>query len=762
MAYEKQNFKNGEILTAARLNAMDDGIKRAVDGVDNLMPIYEDLVVTSTRNLFDYNSVRKGSWANSGSGQIENYPDDNKFVENYGRTERCAIIGGEVYSISADQYPVKDVNIVICYYDSNDTFISSITVTGFKTAQTVVAPTAACSWIISFSVYSYIPETLMINLGEAHPYMPFGEEEIMYTLPNLKVSPEQLTDAEIVMSDNIFDKTTVVVQSWAHISNGNIENYPDNSNISNYMRSDYIPVSGNTKYTVSNLLVSRSGVYAVFYDSNKRYISTTPIATLLIGEYLTFTTPANANYVIIDFANKSASVEKLMINEGDEPLPYEPYGMKGYRLNRLIVAGAEDSVTNILVLPKQYSLVVGDTFELFYKGIINAVNPDMFDVVVSCSVGNAYSKRFIWTPESKDVGTKTLSIELYDYNRKLVGSGSVNLVVSAKKTHGESDGKINILCIGDSLTENGVWPAEFRRRLVATDGTPVGDGMSNIEFIGTRVSGAVRYEGYGGWKFDSYNTEKIASNAKVITCSGHDKVSADQHSVYKDANGRQWKLETIEADTIKILDVTGGSTFPATGTLTWVSGGVNHSNIVYTASTNGVGNPFWNATTQTVDFANYASNLGVSSIDFVYVLLGWNDSGTDDATYKQQVKTFIDNVHASFPYCQIVIIGLQIPARDGLGNNYGASGTLSRYYDSMQHVFRLDTIYAEISNTYSYVDAINLSGQFDTENNSITATRPVNIRNENTEVYQSNGVHPATTGSKQIADAAYRDFVSRL
>ena len=31
--YEKQNFKNREILTAARLNALDDGIKRAVDGV---------------------------------------------------------------------------------------------------------------------------------------------------------------------------------------------------------------------------------------------------------------------------------------------------------------------------------------------------------------------------------------------------------------------------------------------------------------------------------------------------------------------------------------------------------------------------------------------------------------------------------------------------------------------------------------------------------------------------------------------------------
>ena len=109
-----------------------------------------------------------------------------------------------------------------------------------------------------------------------------------------------------------------------------------------------------------------------------------------------------------------------------------------------------------------------------------------------------------------------------------------------------------------------------------------------------------------------------------------------------------------------------------------------------------------------------------------------------------------------------MFVGLEIPARDGLGANYGTTGIYSRYYDLMQFVFNLDQWYEDLADNNTNVYHVNLAGQFDTEHNMLTATRQVNARNTETEVYQSNGVHPAYTGSMQIADAVYRDITARL
>jgi hypothetical protein len=54
---------------------------------------------------------------------------------------------------------------------------------------------------------------------------------------------------------------------------------------------------------------------------------------------------------------------------------------------------------------------------------------------------------------------------------------------------------------------------------------------------------------------------------------------------------------------------------------------------------------------------------------------------------------------------------------------------------------------------------INVSCQFDSENNMQTAATAVNSRNTTTELRGSNGIHPDVGGQNQIADAAFRDFV---
>lgn len=596
-------------------------------------------------------------------------------------------------------------------------------------------------------------------------------EVVIYTdveLPDKSIDQTKLSFADLVIPKNLFDYTDedmCIPDYWYYSTTIGDTIVPiQNDATINAYHALKVKVFDAEKITLC--AYPAEPIFNVYWigavDADMKLLS-----YQIFNNYLpqTFILPEGTVYLVASAKlNKTASytldyLKKTMFVKGDAVNQYYPYVKPYYLLNGCKTDLGTDENQVKLCVPDSYALVVGDTFELFYKGIINAVNPDMYDVVIECTKGSAFSKRFIITPTSAE--NLPMKISLYGINHNLLDEKTVTLKVHSKAS--SPSAVKNVLCVGDSLTTGGVWVKELHRRLTGSGGTPSGDGLSNINFIGTRESSGVHYEGYGGWTFNNYNTESVSQNARVITCV-HDKTEVDdQHSIYKDGNNVQWKLETIEEGQIKILAVSGeGSNFPTTGTLTWVSGGVHHDAIVYTASTMAAGNPFWNSSTHAVDFANYAANLGVDRIDYVYVLLGWNNASMSEADYKLQAQTFISNVKASFSDAKIVLIGLEIPARDGLGSNYGASGVYSKYYGLMQYVYNLDKWYADLADNNTNVFSFNLAGQFDTEHNMMTATRTVNVRNSETEVYQSNGVHPATTGYMQIADAVYRDITARL
>jgi lysophospholipase L1-like esterase len=578
---------------------------------------------------------------------------------------------------------------------------------------------------------------------------------------------------------NLFNEATMAtVKSWFYWNGGKGAG-----------EEVFLLSSGNTaSYTAIEIPITKAGsitlkmsgsakLYAYFFTDENNIATEVwgaAIMAALVNGY-TVTAPSGAKKLLLSINQYEGQHNnyghKLMVNYGASAAPWEAYDERyvfenvEYEDERVDAAvsivGDKNNAVSIK-LPEQYALVVGDTFELFYKGIVNAVNPDLFDVCVTCAKGNAYTKRYVWTPTAADVGSHALTVELYGINHNLLATKTIQLVVKNKATSPAAP--VNVLCVGDSLTTGGTWVAEFQRRLIATGGTPAGDGLTNINFIGTRDNGTVRYEGYGGWKFESYLSAQVDTNRRVITCA-HDKVEAvDQHSVYKDAKGVQWKIETVYDGSLLIIAVTGeGTDFPATGTLTWVSGGVNHADIVYTATESAPGNPFWNVAENKVDIAGYAEKLGVSSIDYVYVLLGWNDAAKNEEDYKLYAAKFVQHFRSYNDNIKIVYMGLQIPARDGLGANYGANGTYADYYGLMQYVFDVDKWYSDLKSQYpNHLTTVNIAGQFDTEHNSITATRPVNVRSTETETYQSNGVHPAKAGYMQIADAVYRDLTHKL
>ena len=425
------------------------------------------------------------------------------------------------------------------------------------------------------------------------------------------------------------------------------------------------------------------------------------------------------------------------------------------------IEGLDDLVSSKvkLSLPDKYELIVGDTFELFYKGILLTNNPYNYNIQIQCDKGAYYSRKYMFTPMTSDIGTHNMTIFVYDDNETLLDSKTVKLVVKNKAV---SPSTIkNVLCIGDSLTSGGAWPREVHRRLTESGGTPVGDGLSNINFIGTCKNNTTGFEGYGGWSYTAYNTNSVTQQHYWIMTTAN-KPLTYQKSVWQDNNGVQWVLETIESNRIKIYrNVYGTQLPPASGSLTWIRGGDGSANdtITYTSYEDETTNPFWNNTTNMVDFEYYANELGVSSIDHCYVLLGWNQTSQSENDFKEGVRTFVNNLRASFPNCKIVLMGLQVPSIDGFGSNYGCNWN---FYDKLKVVFNMNKWNYEITKEFDNMDFINIAGQFDTENNMLTSTRPVNVRNSETEVYGTNGVHPATSGQLQIADAVYRHLSQNL
>lgn len=413
-----------------------------------------------------------------------------------------------------------------------------------------------------------------------------------------------------------------------------------------------------------------------------------------------------------------------------------------------------------LNLPAYYNLVENDTFELFFKGIVEASDPYRYNLRIDCERGAIFRRKYVYTPLSGDAGTYPMTVSLEDDEERILDRKTLELRVFAPATAEKlPKTPYHILCVGDSLTSGGIWASELCRRLTATDGTPAGLGL-NVRFWGNvpGTDGAF-HEGYGGWTFRSFNTDYDSARFWHLR-TAHTLTKLDQHAQYRDADGSLWRLESIDGDTLKLIYQSG--TVPAkapAGTLKWESGGNAHTDIPAGETFRASGNPFWNEQTGKVDFSAWAEKLGCPTIDLVCVLLGWNSTLTPYADYMDDVRTFLANVRAAFPSAQVVLMGLQVPSIDGFGQSYGC---MWNYMDKVRYVFEMDRRYADIARKTDFVTSANLAGQFDTEYNMPRAEFPVNVRSSVTEYRGTNGVHPAKEGYLQIADAFYRAVMPHL
>lgn len=520
-----------------------------------------------------------------------------------------------------------------------------------------------------------------------------------------------------------------------------------------------IPIKGIETVTVSQL---KGTTYAYFVTD----------AEMKVLAYGTPNTPIDSGYVIKTIGGEYLLLDivgydenKLMVNKGSNPLPYAPFAMYTY-INGIMIKDIEEKSEEIKVsLPNTIYAVVGDTLQVFYRGLIQAVNPYNYYILISCEKGRQFPRYWEYQPTSADIGETTFTIYVRDNSTRLLKSASCKIVTIAKGVSPSSS--INVACFGDSLTDGGDWCAEAARRLTGEGGQPSGDDLNNIAFVGKKKKNGYGYYGEGGWTWKSYTTKDSEPAYRFYV---NNVSSLSLNATYSLA-GITYTIKEINvtAGSGNILCIPyGNTTPPSSGTMTKITGN-GDATIAY-ASVQRVGiNPLWDDSNNRMSFIPYANAYCNGKIDIVYTLLTWNgltDNQKDFSAIISDVKIFADTLHREFPSAKMKIMGLQIPSvTGGMGANYGANGGYADHYGMSITAFNLNKAYQDFAMQDSYkgfVEYVDIASQFDTEYNMPYAMEKVNVRSSQTEMRGTNGVHPSIDGYMQIADVVYRSICAEL
>ena len=140
-----------------------------------------------------------------------------------------------------------------------------------------------------------------------------------------------------------------------------------------------------------------------------------------LEEALAKQTATNDEYdaLIIDYEDRIASLEtevnRLKTTSKQTTTKLTEDEAKLAQLESELSNLSATNDTSIKVyLADQYYLVVGDTFQLFYRSVIRAVNPYGYYLKVTGDKGHTFNRYFEFIPEA--AGTYNLTLEVCDSN----------------------------------------------------------------------------------------------------------------------------------------------------------------------------------------------------------------------------------------------------------------------------------------------------------------------------------------------------------
>lgn len=420
-----------------------------------------------------------------------------------------------------------------------------------------------------------------------------------------------------------------------------------------------------------------------------------------------------------------------------------------------------------IALPKVISAVVGDNMQIFFRSIVSAINPSNYDIYAVCSVGKSYPRYYEFKPTENMVGNQyPLTLFVKNNNGEVVAQQTATIEVH--NTISAPSSAKNVLCVGDSITTNGVWVGELRRRLTATDGNgtpsnPNGLGLSNINFVGRKVGTSinVNFEATGGWSVQNYASQ--GQRAIRFYVNGVDTIALGARY---SCNGTIYMVQEVNVtEGNGNIRCTLENTFAVpSGKLTKLTGS-GDAEIAFSSYEDENFSPFWNATESRIDFKQYADTYCNGHIDCLVWLCGTNDIASGNAAVIPNVINAFRNIfeayHADFPNGKVIISSVPIGSvKGGFGANYGASAYLNYYTYTLiaqKYAKALSELCAE-TQYQEYVAYSSVLEEFDADSGYPTTPTAVNNRSSVKEDLGANAVHPNMEGTYLIADSMYRAF----
>ena len=686
----------------------------------------EKLIVGAVgKNLFNINAadISLGMYPSNSTGAL--LPN-----ASYNTTGYIQVVAGQTYTAAEKHY--------WCWYDANKTFISGTNNTNSNLTQT--APAGAAFMRASCSVAGW--STFQVELGSTKTAF----EAYSISINNASIKDNSLTTAKIA-DKNITQAKTSFMEQGKNLFNINASdnvldkyvNYTNGVLVDNasYNATGFILIDPTKTYTLSYTYMR------AFYDASKTFISGS------VGSSATFTPPTGAVYA--RFTVIKTSWNAFQVELGNTSTSFEKYGFK---FTQDVILDQNIYTPTLVLPPKIY--VLANLQAHIYPEHLLVENHDLYLHDITCTRGNQMRRGWVYdVPTSQAAGNISLSWSLSD---RQTGSALVNASTTVVVADQTKSGTKNVLVVGDSRINAGV----VTQRLLDI---AVSDPLK-VNLIGTRGTGTNKHEGRGGWKVSDYAT--VGRTFYKFTVSGVTTAPAINSTLYTFA-GSTFLVQELAlsggSGTIT-AELTGGTapTSGSSGALTKVSGS-GDSSIAFTDVQSVSGNPFWRATgTPAIDFPNYLSTNSLATPDYVIIDLGVNDSFnfTTDAdvealttTAFAQLDTLITSIKAAN---SSVKIGIAIPAvyanQDAFGISYQCGQTAWRAKRNIVIWNRKLIAYfsnKEAQNIYLVASGLNV----DTENNYPTTTQAINSQNSNTVTIQNNGVHPDTSGYKQIGDALF-------
>lgn len=338
MAYEKQTFQNGQVLSADQLNHIEDGLKAVSDEVD-----------ASNGALSAHNT------------DSTSHNDIRILISELG--DRLNAIA------DSEDIDLDQLSELVAYIKDNRELIDQITTSKVSVTDIV--------------------DDLITNLSDRPLSAAQGvalknliDEMSVFEIEDGSITPEKTSfiKSENQLSKNLFDKTSA--QSGVIVNaNGGVIESP------NYFTSDFIPVTHSKSYCLSIRYSIDSAIVVAYYsdnDSNSVPLNTpfhgdfsglkvnmsgtvdgNAVKYIVIGSGSTLEFPEETNYV--RFCMMPARLENsIQFETGMQPTSYEDYACVGktYYLDETIQLPLSDKVNDLESRFNEFEEIKGATKSL--------------------------------------------------------------------------------------------------------------------------------------------------------------------------------------------------------------------------------------------------------------------------------------------------------------------------------------------------------------------------------------------------------------